>query len=157
MKFNIYYVNYLSWQHWGADKNTSVKSNWLKPLMFHLSLNWGSKCILRVASTEHDCTTFWLQNQKLKHKQNIVGRNFEIKYRFLCLFKLPTSLSHTFELHFILLLTVLFKKKKSTFSTVPFHVLSCVCSRTWSGSSGISTARYWYCRAIFQSANDLTK
>lgn len=120
MKFNIYYVNYLSWQHWGADKNTSVKSNWLKPLMFHLSLNWGSKCILRVASTEHDCTTFWLQNQKLKHKQNIVGRNFEIKYRFLCLFKLPTSLSHTFELHFILLLTVLFKKKSPRFLLFPF-------------------------------------
>lgn len=88
--------------------------------MFRLSLNWGSKCILRVASTEHDCTTFWLQNQKLKHKQNIVGRNFEIKYRFLCLFKLPTSLSHTFELHFILLLTVLFKKKSPRFLLFPF-------------------------------------
>lgn len=158
MKFNIYYVNYLSWQHWGADKNTSVKSNWLKPFMFHLSLNWGSKCILRVASTEHDCTTFWLQNQKLKHKQNIVGRNFEIKC-LVFFVSLNCQLFSPIPLNYISFFCWQFylKKKMSTFSTVPFHVLSCVCSRTWSGSSGISTARYWYCRAIFQSANDLTK
>lgn len=121
MKFNIYYVNYLSWQHWGADKNTSVKSNWLKPLMFHLSLNWGSKCILRVASTEHDCTTFWLQNQKLKHKQNIVGRNFEIKY-LVFFVSLNCQLLSPIPLNYISFFCWQFylKKKSPRFLLFPF-------------------------------------